>query len=356
MYAIYTHTSQATKENIVSDIVTLLTGETNVESVNFSAGMERGGTKIYTDYETAGWEAIALDDQLIPNEIPTTPYYFDTDVTDDGVTPITVQAYGQIVRAKAFDADVLNDIDPVYKYALIWASDYSTTPQNIARVFGVYVYEQWQDVDRIGLNSPRFFDPLNPTQTLPFVKYTNVRDLSSFPASNIHISASSNHALFNIHLSDVDGRSEMFGIVERTRDSAWDIKSNKFPPFGYMAEGGFVHCRTLDAKNNRTVVGGEYAFEALFDDYTSHIRRTVDQNRNIIYQLIPIIGVNRWHQGGTFSPLIHCYWVNYAQGGALDEIIVDNVVYVIWQSGIFSQVPDTLDNLFANYKFAIRKG
>ena len=342
MYTIYTFNNNITKEKVIDDLILLLTGETDSNAASFSDAMEPAGTIINTDGSQATWEAMALDNSITPLDIPTTPFTQSVMYTKEVYWTInTEDAYGQVIRSKVNDADVINDVNPVYKYALIFATDTG---------IGIRVFENWNDTDRIGLNEAPGGEHLYPWQPTG----DNI-------SSNIHISASSNHILLSVTM--FGERYGPFGVLEHTRASIWDTKSNTFPPFGRFSyrfyrdalqsntflrepgfETGFVPslpiiefywCRTLNAYLNVDTVA---VYGEVLDRYRLKFRMdTVDASRNKIkiFEPFRVNNIELSNEGGEISQNIDCYivYTTYHDRGyssTLNEYINGTDTYILW--------------------------
>lgn len=380
MYADFAIEYNTPYQTLVDDLITLLTGETDINSAAFSSYVHTELSDINVDNTTSPWETIALDNQFPANEIPTTGFtqaitYHRYNFNDLAV--MQEDAYGRVIRSKVTDADVINDTDPMYKYVLIFATN---------TAIGIRVFESWNDVDRVGLNEAangkvlytfrQHQDDVMVANVPPTANYIGV-----YPKWSI--SASAKHILFYMHghrlpLTGANvGNWGPFGVVEHTRRSAWDTKDNNFPPFGNFAFSGeyknmfiantpsiapypifhnwasgtplletalpinqsrppFSWCRTLDASNDVDVFGVDGFMQHVFtggDVIDWHVSRgTVGSNRTPINQLISF-GVSNYtlgHAGGDISSLIHCYVFNDYKGAPNDVVTVNNVDYIIW--------------------------
>lgn len=333
MYAIYTYQINATKEKIVDDIVRIVTGETDPYAAGFSDAIESPGTFIFDSAVSSGWEALALDNTLpTPLVIPTAPFTETVEFRRDatGFSAPTIQtAYGQVVRSKVTDTVDPGDADPMYKYALIFATDDGV---------GIRVFEKWIESTQIGLNEAPGGDHIYPWTI-------------AGTAGNIHISSSPNHLFLNT--LSAERRFGPFGALEHTRRSPWDTKANNFPPFGRFGFSGdtptgpgltreqdeppFYHCRTLDGHLNVQVLGEPSYMQSIYTGsntiaWTNQLS-TVDANRNPSHALIPY-GLTNYivaNEGGDVSSLTDSYLASTQQGGSFDEVLIGTDTYVIWQ-------------------------
>lgn len=298
MYSSYHYLENISKENFLSDIVSICIGETNVN--NLSSGCNKELTTINTSSTLAGWSL-----------------YDSTAYTNETYSP------AMCLRSP------LNDNATKYKYSLLSTRDYLT--------YGLrhYLYDNWNNLTHTGSN------PANGTNFQPVFSKNG----------RLEISCSNRHMIFfNIG----NGPSGCFtGIFERTRLSPWDtIENDYLPVCFYNAYNEMYEIKIKkNGANDDTTARGYLTHKYFSSSSTTTgfgVLSSYSSNPLILkHYMIPFgtTSADIGFFGGEISLLCDVYLTT---GGTafsnLDTVYYNNNEYVIWK------------DVLGGYNFMVRKG
>lgn len=253
MWCRYAYKAAASKANILSDVVKLLTGETSLG--NLSSDCDTVTSQLVTTV-AAGW---------------------------------TVHDAAAGTNAKCIKSPLADDA-ATFKYLVV---DTNTTGYILGKV-----YETWNAQTHTGTNLAYYSDSTSYCQRV------------STSAAKIYLSASARHGLMFSDMAGVLGSStgnSPSGCYERTRTMPWDTPAAGYPPYGFInfglaqSAGNFYPPRI---KRRSTTDGtGATAVSVLASTYVSHVGAFVDT------------GVVTDGQGGEYVPLLPLLMTRLAMTG-----------------------------------------
>ena len=303
MYAVYKYLNGATQANVLADLVAILTGTTDVQTL--SSSCDKASSLITTALTPAGW---AVHDAAVPT------------------------ANTMVLKAP------IADNPSQFKY--MWLST------NISGYFENRLYEGWNATAHSGTNMAYNDSSYN--------SYSQRVNFAFASGGFLYISASNRHMLIHsmssgstIGSASVTGPS---GCVEYTRWSPWDTVSNGYLPVGSINSGGLQlggniylpRIRTTSGTDSTTMYGYTYALTSTLPN-----SKISDASGSLIIPLVPIIvsgsGGNGWFLGGNISELANIWHGPTSYGSMLDEFSLGTgTTYVIFSS--------------SSYRIAIPKG
>ena len=293
MFSQYTYNAGSTLSNILSDIILILTGETNKN--NLSSDCYLSGTTIWSDV-AAGWTihdaAAGTNAQCIKA------------LCEDGVT---------------------------YKYVVIDMNDSSYLMSK--------VYEGWDAVVHSGTNISYYSNSLDNSQRY---NLTN--------GGKMFIGASNRYCVFWSWTSGFgygsSSTSGAVGCLERTRGSPWDTTANGYPPYVWWCTNGYIYTSAPRYKDSAgDITGGTVAFKETteFGNIAGDVggcpsTKTWDANFNLQHWLHEI-GLT--YQGGlSFKVgkfLDSIYYTTRSYGSAEDVIVYNGNSYFLTTTSLASQ-------------------
>lgn len=325
MYASLHYRANSTPTLILSDVVKVLTGETNL--ANLSASVLQADSFI-TSTIAAGWTLF-----------------------DD------VSATVKVLRSPIYD-------DPT-RYKYLWMS---VSTNDIVMEY----YTDWNNVSHTGTRVPRYDINTNGEESI-FVCRSNVRT-----ETMLMISASADHAVFhscrnNLDYSSGSNITSLAGIMSMTRAAAWDTVANAYDPVvvtgrpldvnvfattsSNLSSKPFIRARvpkssTLDAmasssnETDRNLCRHSFSIPFSFaptanniDNYLNGISNfTLDANKQFAPYLIPI-HVTRCESGnvppqlgGNISEKCGIYLIPAIGKGQINDFVrVGSDKYRIWR-------------------------
>lgn len=291
------NTSQ-TAANLLSDIVAILTGETNV--ANLSAGCDKANTELLSTYSAAGW---------------------------------TLHDNAAGTNAKCLKAVIADDATK-FKYMVIDTNTAGTILQK--------TYETWNETTHVGTNLCYASD----------IAISNQR-YNLATGGRLDITASIRHCAMFAYVSAIYGSSQYVsasGVFERTRKSGWDTVANAYPPFLWLhfsgATGGYSPRVVGGTGSDVTSSSASYSIITPYGAITSGPSLMVPKaDKTLGHQLLPfgVHGGAYGNLGGDISSYCNMYFTTMNYGAAYDELVVNGENYIIWTG-------------YSNTRVAVRKG
>lgn len=324
MYAVYKYNAGATTSNILSDLVALLTGTTDVQTL--SASCDKALSTVTASVRVAGW---TLHDAA-------------------------AAAGRQVVRSPLYDNA------SKFKFLSI--------DVNTAGYLRFGSNEFWNETSHTGTNS------IYVVGTVPWesshVQY--LQRINTATGGYVYISASERCVAFHTLQSGSYGNSQCNGFTalsEFTRWSPWDTSTNAYPnwifcnagsgqgfggTYGAGGNSAWVH-RYKNTVGSDTVTGS--AGVALAGPMPgggnglATLAKILDATGSYIVPLVPVIAATATtgYFGGNISEQSDIWYIP-SSGTMLDEITVNGNTYVIWQTTFSSGLGD-----YSRYA-AVRKG
>ena len=306
MYTVYRYSSGAEEQDILDDIVAILTGETDVSYL--SSSCDKPNTTI-TSTVAAGW---AVHD----------------------IAPGYATGVGCVIKAPVADDAT------AFKY--VGLRFIKSTG-----AFYVYIYEDWDNVAHSGTNGSNTVSEVGGNQLRV---EPNIDDMTR---GNFYLSASLRHiALYSYYLS---GTTHYWGcstgnapilVLERTRVTSWDTVANGYPPFilyypGRGVTNGTVSSATAGMRF-RSVSGddviGNNCIPKLFRFSTTNAtsnRRATNTPGLFEIDVEPILfgeGSKNHYLIGNASTLSDCWFgaLGVLVGITKKNITIDGLDYVIF--------------------------
>jgi len=292
MYTSYFYSASSTAANILSDVVAILTGETNVN--NLSANCDKVNTVINASVRVAGW---------------------------------TLHDNAAGTNAKCLKAPVADNANQ-FKYLVI--------DTNSAGYIMTKVYELWNETTHTGTN---LASTSNSTGQAQRVNVTS--------GGRLDISASERHCIMYSFQSGVYGNTYFSpnGILERTRLSPWDTVENGFPPFLFMSayNGSNMECRRLN-NLGAEVTANSYVEPIIANCYGTTFRGITipattivcdDTKVNFKHAMFEFgfIYAQHGHLGGYVSQLCDLWLTTNDFGSQFDTVMCGTDEYIIWVIG-----------------------
>ncbi|MBF0146354.1 MAG: hypothetical protein HQL84_10065 [Magnetococcales bacterium] len=297
MWCRYVYKAAATKANILSDVVKLLTGETSLS--NLSSDCDTAASQLITTV-AAGW---SLHD------------------TAAGT------------NAKCLKAPLADDA-ATYKYLVI---DTNTTGYLIGKA-----YETWNATSHTGTNLAYYSDSSSYCQRI------------STSSAKIYLSASARHVLLFSDMAGTLGSStgsSPSGLFERSRDLAWDTVAAGYPPsafinFSLANSAGDIYPPRI--KRRSTTDGtGATAISTLSSTFVTHVGAfsetglITDGQGGEYVPLLPLI-MTRWNRGtyaypgpyGNFSTQCQVWMIPTGVFTVFDEFSAGGNTYIALSNSI----------------------
>ncbi len=300
-YLKYTYAASATAAHILADVVSFLTGTTDVG--DFSDSCDYGNSEIDVSVVAAGW---------------------------------TVHDASAGTNAQVLKALVANSSE-TYKYLKI--------DTNSAGYIKLIPYYAWNNSAHTGTYASYNSDTTAYSQRLNVAAGGRL-DIRA----NVHCVWAFS---FQAGAYGSSTGSSPSGILERTRLSPWDIEANGYPPYLFacgVTAATYTEPLSLNASSG-DVTGSSATCTPICSfgtiSATAIPASTVPSTTGKVgkHALIPF-GANRpadGHLGGDFSALCDIWLTTYGNGSPYDTMTYGGGTYVIWTSG-------------NTYRYAIRKG
>lgn len=298
MYAVYKYLNGATQANVLADVVAILTGTTDVNTL--SASCDKVASSVLTSSTAAGW-------QMHDASAGTNAVVLKAPVTDDPT-----------------------------KFKYMWLST------NTAGAFSNIFYETWNATTHIGTNwganDSSFYQRVNYSHT---------------SGGLLYISAATSHCIFHSYSAGgtigSNYNSGPTGLGEHSRWDPWDTVANGYIPAVSFNYGGFLPSSNqffypvrfrgsngtdmLNTPMMGTTLGtfGNGTFQAPSGN------KTIDANGLLMVPLLPIFVTGTfnagsgWRLGGNMSEKTNMWLLPSSVGNHLDEVTVSGgQTYVIW--------------------------
>lgn len=301
MYATYVYGAGATAANILADVIAILTGTTDVNSL--SASCTKASSSIDVSSCVAGWE----------------------------VYDASAGTNARCLRAAVADNGTQ------YKYMVV--------DTNTAGVIHTKIYEGWNSSTHVGTNLASTSDSAS-------------QRLLVASGGRLDISASARHAIFFSFQGGAYGAAPYFnpsGVFERTRLSPWDTVANQYPPFLFWcapslssyeprslsAAGGDIY--TTNAK-----VYMRHAFGGGVVNPVAMPASSVpcDSSKTALKHAFSPLSfgyATNGHLGGDITSLCDVWVTTDGYGSSFDTVTYNGNTYVIWA-------------VSTGWRFAVRKG
>jgi len=309
MFARYNYSAGATVANIIADIVAILTGTTDKNTL--SASCDKANTYIYNTYTNAEW--ILHDAAAGTNKV--------------------------VLKGARFDAPA------EYEYAML---DFSTSSK-----FGIKLYETWNAGAHTGTNpafttfgagNTSYYQRINTAAGGSVIIYANKGRCILFQGNT------------STGLGD-DGYKAWLGCMQRSRLSPWDTVAAGYPlsvvASGYVMfssssppllpccriknpAGGDITNTNMCGLRSAWLGGGGDSFPIAGEGYTQHqstVYKLPDGAGGFYAPLINL-GANYGlygHLGGSFSDVCDV-WLGVAYPFNLDEVVTGGKTYVFIQN------------------------
>ncbi|MBF0109281.1 MAG: hypothetical protein HQL76_08905 [Magnetococcales bacterium] len=297
MWCRYVYKAAATKANILSDVVKLLTGETSL--ANLSSDCDTAASQLVTTV-AAGWS-------LHDNAAGTNAKCLKAPFADDAAT---------------------------CKYLVL---DTNTT----GYIFGK-VYETWNATAHTGTNLAYYSDNTTYCQRI------------STSSAKIYLSSSARHALLFSNMAGTLGSStgnSPSGLLERSRTMAWDTVAAGYPPCSFvnfsLANGSGDLYPPRIKRRSTTDGTGASAISTLASTCVSYVGAfsetglITDGQGGEYIPLLPLI-MTRWNRGttafpgifGNFSALCDVWMIPTGVFAVFDEFLAGGNTYIALSNSI----------------------
>lgn len=285
MYATYIYGAGATQANILADIILLLTGTTDVNSL--SDACIKASSSITAAVNVAGWS----------------------------VYDASAGTNAQCLRA------AVADNASQYKYIVLDA--------NTAGCLKCKVYEGWNSSTHVGTNLAYYSDSTTYSQPL-----------NTTLGGRLDVAASARYVLFMALQNSTFGVGGVIksssGILERTRRSAWDTVAAGYPPFIFAGNfnGILTECRRKDSNQGEELSSSTPLSLSTPVNADTWLSQSIcgDAAGNPKHVLFPMgcYCVSKGHLGGDLSSLCDI-WMTTTGLSPFDILTVDmNTKYVVW--------------------------
>lgn len=302
MYCAYSYNAGLTAANLLSDVVKLLTGTTDVNDL--SAGCDKTRTDIKS-VEPAGWTI------------------YDNDAA------VLIANNRTVLRAPVFDNPNL------YKYVMIEAN--TAGANGLLYIKG---YEAWNAVTHTGTNECQF--SANQAYATRFDKVNKGRiDMRATVRCILTTNIGPNL------INSTNGNAQ--GIVEFTRGADWDTIANAYPNFGY-AVLGYTTIASLGSPralgpNEKTDVTSSSSYKTTMitsaeatNNSTANLvstnrieTATADKMLAIPFFVFGYTNINNGYVGGGEVSSLNGIYVTIVRCLLLSKIIDSNgQAYIIW--------------------------
>lgn len=291
MYATYTLAASFTQANVLSDLVKIFTGETNVS--NLSSSCNQPSSSILTSYSAAGWT----------------------------VWDAAAGANFQVLRAP-WDASNGSG----YNYIGIGT--------NTAGVVTITSYEYWNNTTHVGTNAVTSNSPRYGASSVLYLYANQGHSLCVNCFFGGYWGCDTSY--YSPHMS-----------LERTRTEPWDLLTMSYPVISTM--NGMFQGSSYLSFARAPMIGGADAYNpgmafSSFASISSNFRLSTsyapattipsDAAKTLAHTFFPLWNAyssnNSNIVGGDCSILSEVWITTTNFGSSLDEVVCGGVTYVIW--------------------------